>query len=141
MPGQKFEAFREEPTLLWIAPALALSAAILALLFGFIALARRSLRTRDPRPCAHWAITFACLVLLLGVVGAGSGLVHAFAAIQAEGLSLSDRERIRANGTVEALYNLLFSVVLGGPGLAVGFVALRRKKERPANPDGIADPP
>jgi hypothetical protein len=51
-----------------------------------------------------------------------SGLIHTLAAFNALGLSESDKQRILSNGIAESLYNLMFALVIGGPGLVLGFV-------------------
>ena len=70
----------------------------------------------------RWARTLGGAVLLFVVLGAVAGLIHTFAAVGAQGLSASDRQRILANGIAETLYNLLFGLVISGPGLLLGFL-------------------
>lgn len=65
--------------------------------------------------------TLGGAVLLLSVLGSVAGLVHTFRAFGALGLSESNRQRILSNGIAESLYNLMFALVLGGPGLVLGF--------------------
>jgi len=46
--------------------------------------------------------------------------LHTFGAFGGAGLSASDQQRILSNGIAESLYNLMFAIVLGGPGLVLG---------------------
>ena len=125
MPGDGFEAFREQPTLLVLGTVVMLVSGFSALVCGIIGLVLKSRKTRDHRPYARWARRLGAAVSLLGVLGIVAGLVHTFAAFGALGLSESDRQRILSNGIAESFYNLVFALVLGGPGLVLGFFGRR----------------
>src|SRR5689334_18148894 len=125
MPDESFAAFKEEP-LLQIGPWLLLLGGLAALVCGIVGLVLKSRKTRDYRPYVRWARTLGAAVLLLMVLGVVTGLMHTYAAFGAQGLSQSDRQRILANGIAESLYNLMFALVFGGPGLVLGFLGNRK---------------
>jgi threonine/homoserine/homoserine lactone efflux protein len=122
MPGDGFEAFHEQPTLLVLGTVFMLVGGFSALVCGIMGLVLKSRKTREHRSYARWARRLGGAVLLLNVLGIVVGLVHTFGAFGALGLSESDRQRILSNGIAESLYNLMFALVLGGPGLVLGFL-------------------
>jgi len=59
-----------------------------------------------------WSL--ANIATLIGLLGTVSGLIRTFAAVAAQGLSQSDKQRLLSNGIAEAMYNTAF-----GLGIAV----------------------
>lgn len=57
----------------------------------------------EKRVGALWSL--ANIATLIGLLGTVSGLIATFAAIAAEGLSQSDKQRMLSNGIAEAMYN------------------------------------
>jgi hypothetical protein len=121
MPDE-YRAFQENQTVMAIGGGLMFLGSLAAVVCGVIGLVLKARQTGDHRAYARWARNLGAAVVLLSVLGAASGLIHTFAAIGAQGLSESDKERIRANGIAESLYNLMGALVTGGPGLVLGFL-------------------
>jgi len=119
---ENFEPFRETPWVGLLGAGITFIGGVAALVCGIMGLVLKSRKTHDHRPYVRWARSLAGAVLLLAVIGCVSGLIHTLAAFNAQGLSQSDKQRILANGIAESLYNLMFALVIGGPGLVLGFV-------------------
>lgn len=134
MPDEGFTAFHERPELLLVSVLVCLTS-VSALVCGIVGLVFKARKTRDHRPYARWAKILGSAVLLFGVLGSASGLVHTYAAVAAVGFSASDKQRILSNGIAEAVYNLAFALVLGGSGVLLGFLG-RRESERGVKSSG-----
>lgn len=57
------------------------------------------------------------VAMSVGLLGTVLGLMHAFSAVSAPGLSAADRQRVLSNGIAEAMYNT--AIGLGVAGLCV----------------------
>lgn len=125
MPDEAFTAFPEQPVLQALGAGFMLLGAFSAVVCGTIGLVLKSRKARDHRPYARWARRLGGAVVLFAVLGSLAGLAHTFVALGAQGLSESDRQLIRSNGIAESFENLLFALVLGGPGLMLGFFGRR----------------
>ena len=104
---------------LWL---LSVLSGVAALVCGVIGPVRKSRKTGDHRRYARWARRLGGAVMLIQVIGVTSGLVHTYGALDAQGLSASDKQRILSNGTAEAFYSLMFAIVVGGPGVVLGLL-------------------